>query len=276
MAVAMEKMKLGLIVGVSDDPRKSFERVAALDIPTCQIACTAEAMVDRIDPRGLKEASEETGVEISSLFLVFEGQVYDRRNGPQTMGLVTPRYRRKRLALAKRFSDLVSEMQVPSITSHIGFIPDDPSDPVYRGFLSAMKELAVYCEDKEQVFCFETGQELPSTLKRTILDVGTDNLGVNLDPGNLILYGMANPLDAAEILGEYVKGMHAKDGVWPNRDEPLGHEMPLGEGNVNFKLLIPRLKEKGFRGPVTIEREISGPQQTRDILRARELLDPLL
>jgi sugar phosphate isomerase/epimerase len=272
----MAKMKLGLIVGVSDTPVKSFESVREVGIPTCQLACTAEKMVDKIDPRALREAADETGIEISSFFLLFEGQVFNTEDGPATMGLVAPKHRKKRLELAKKFSDLVREMGVDSITCHIGFIPDDPHGPVYKGFIEVMRECAAYCQDNGQDFLFETGQELPSTLKRTILDVGTGNLGVNLDPANLILYGMANPLDAVEIFGEYVKGMHAKDGVWPNRDEPLGHETPLGEGKVNFELLMPRLKEKGFGGPVTIEREITGPQQRVDILKAKELLDPLL
>jgi len=272
----MEKMKLGLIVGASSDPYESFERVLEVDIPTCQISCSAEMMVDRIDPVRIRKAADDTGIEISSFFLVFEGQIYDLDRGPKTMGLVPPEFRKKRLALSKHFSDIVSEMGVNSITSHIGFIPDDPGDPIYTGFIEVMRELAEYCEDNGQVFCFETGQELPSTLMRTISDIGTGNLGVNLDPANLILYGMANPLDAVDIFGEHVKGMHAKDGLWPNRDEFLGIETPLGEGGVNFRLLMPRLKEKGFTGPVTIEREISGPQQRVDILRAKELLEPLL
>ncbi len=272
----MAKMKLGLIVGVSDDPLESFQRVLDVGIPTCQLACSAEMMVDRMDPRAIRKAADQTGIEISSFFLVFEGQVYDLKDGPRTMGLVPPKFRKKRLRLAKRFSDMVRDMGVGSITSHIGFIPNDPEDEVYRGFVDVMRDYAGYCEDNGQLFCFETGQELPSTLKRTIIDVGTGNLGVNLDPANLILYGMANPLDAVEVSGEYVRGMHAKDGVWPNRDEVLGHETPLGEGMVDFSLLMPRLKEKGFKGPVTIEREISGEKQKVDILKAAELLDPLL
>ena len=62
----------------------------------------------------------------------------------------------------------------------------------------------------------------------------------DFDPANLVLYGKANPIDAVEIIGEYVKGMHAKDGVWPNRDEYLGHETPLGQGMVRFNIIIPR------------------------------------
>lgn len=272
----MNKIKLGLIVGVSDEPKESFEKVLEVDIPTCQLSCTAERLVDKMDPDKIRKAADEVGIEISSFFLLFEGQRFNLKDGPATMGLVAEAFRGKRLQLAKKFSDMVVDMGVHSITSHIGFIPDDPRDPIYLGFLDVMKELAETCGDNGQIFCFETGQELPSTLKRTILDVGTGNLFVNLDPANLILYGMAHPLDAVEIFGTYVRGMHAKDGVWPNRDEVLGHETPLGEGKVNFPLLIPRLKEKGFKGPITIEREITGPQQRTDILKAKAILEPML
>ncbi len=133
-----------------------------------------------------------------------------------------------------------------------------------------MKEFIEKCRKNGQIFCFETGQELPSTLKRTIIDIGLDNTGINLDPANLILYGKANPIDAVEIFGQYVKSIHGKDGLWPNRDECLGKEVPVGQGQVNFPLLLRRLKKAGFNGPVIIEREISGEKQIEDIKKAVE------
>lgn len=273
----MDKMKLGLIVGLfTDNIKVSFEKVASLNIPTCQIACTAEVMVKRLKPVEIRRAADEAGIEISSFFLLFEGQVFNLKDGPGTMGFIPERYRSERLNLAKVYSDMVRDMGVNSITSHVGFIPDNENEPLYRSFIPVMREFAEHCARNGQMFCFETGQELPSTLKRTILDIGTGNIGINLDPANLILYGMANPIDAVEIFGEYVMGFHAKDGLWPNRGEYLGHETPLGEGRVRFELILPRLKAKGFRGPVTIEREISGEQQILDIKKAMEILEPLL
>jgi len=103
-----------------------------------------------------------------------------------------------------------------------------------------------------------------------------ENVGINLDPANLIFYGKANTLDAIEIFGKYVKGMHAKDGLWPNRNEVLGIEVPLGEGMVNFPVLIRRLKKMGYNRPITIEREISGEKQKEDIKKAIEYLSPYL
>ena len=48
---------------------------------------------------------------------------------------------------------------------------------------------------------------------------------------------------------------------------------PLGEGKVNIRLLVSRLKEVGYDGPLTIEREISGEKQIIDILAAKRLLE---
>lgn len=273
----MEKLKLGLIVGIRDENiKESFEKVASLGIPTCQISFSVEDAISKIDPLKIKKLSEEVDVEISAAFMGFKGQIYNLKDGPETMGLVAPKYREERLKQAKDFSDFIKESGIEYIGAHIGFIPDDEQSPIYKSFLPVMKEFLEKCEKNGQIFCFETGQELPSTLKRTIIDLGMKNVGINLDPANLILYGKANPLDAVEIFGEYVKGFHAKDGIWPNRGEVLGKEVPIGEGMVNFPVLLRRLKQKGYNRPLTIEREISGPRQIEDIKRAIEYLTPFL
>jgi len=270
-------MQLGTMVLITENIRKSFEEVVKLGMQTCQISCTAEFMIDKLKPKDIKKASEEFGIEITSFFLVFEGQIYNRiEEGTSTVGFIPEKYRTRRLKLAEKFSDMICEIGVRSITSHVGAIPNDPKNPLYLGFIPVMKKFVEYCQRNGQIFCFETGQELPSTLKRTIIDIGLDNIGINLDPANLILYGMAHPLDAVEILGEYVRGIHAKDALWPNRDEGLWIEVPVGKGEVDFPLLFSRLKEKGFKGPITIEREISGEQQKKDMLEAKKFLEPYL
>jgi L-ribulose-5-phosphate 3-epimerase len=82
-------------------------------------------------------------------------------------------------------------------------------------------------------------------------------------------------VDALDVFGRYVRGVHAKDGCYPTNGSELGRETPLGEGQVNFPVLIPKLKACGFGGALTIEREISGPQQIADIQKAIQLLTPL-
>jgi sugar phosphate isomerase/epimerase len=113
------------------------------------------------------------------------------------------------------------------------------------------------------------------TLLRTIERLGEDHLGVNLDTANLILYGKANPLDALDVFGRYVRDTHIKDGFYPTDGDNLGRQVPVGEGKVDFPAVIARLKELGYTGPLTIEREIRGAEQDRDIRAAVEYLRPL-
>ena len=146
----------------------------------------------------------------------------------------------------------------------------------FNDVVSAIKIVAEHCKENDQYLLFETGQETPVTLRRTIETVGTGNLGINLDPANLILYGKANPVDALDVFGEFVMGIHAKDGNYPTNGHDLGEEMPLGQGKVNFPALVKKLKEVGYDGALTIEREISGEQQIKDIMMAKELLEALI
>ena len=154
----------------------------------------------------------------------------------------------------------------------MGFIPENPGDAQYAATVEAVRTVAAHCKENGQYFLFETGQETPVTLLRTITDVGLDNLGLNLDPANLILYGKANPVDALGVVGKYVRDVHAKDGCYPTDGRALGQETALGEGQVNFPALIAGLKALGYDGAITIEREISGEQQIADILKAKALL----
>jgi L-ribulose-5-phosphate 3-epimerase len=131
------------------------------------------------------------------------------------------------------------------------------------------------CGERGLEFWFETGQETPVVLLRVIEDLGYDNLGINLDPANLLMYGKANPVDALDVFGQYVRGVHAKDGEYPTGGRQLGVEKPLGEGRVNFPVLIPKLKGLGYTSALTIEREISGPKQIADIKHAIAVLSKL-
>jgi sugar phosphate isomerase/epimerase len=83
-------------------------------------------------------------------------------------------------------------------------------------------------------------------------------------------------VDALDVFGDYVRGVHAKDGEYPTDPYKLGVEKRLGDGRVNFPALVGKLKALGYCGALTIEREISGDQQAVDIRHAIEVLTPVL
>jgi L-ribulose-5-phosphate 3-epimerase len=272
----MGKLPLGVILALKDDPLASLEQVQAFGLPTCQILPPSEAYLNGKKIPALLKAVEKTGVSISTVTIGFEGQVWDFIKGPATIGFVPPATRAERVALSKRISDFSKEIGVDQVTGHVGFIPENPEDPNYKDVVETLKEWVGYCGDNGQYFCFETGQETPVTLKRAIEDVGADNIGINFDPANLVMYGKANALDALEILGPYVRGVHCKDGHYPTNPRQLGEEVPLGEGRTNFPELIRRLVTLGYDRPLTIEREVSGERQKKDIAHAIKVLEQIL
>jgi len=271
------KPKLGLIVSLRSDPREEIEKVKNLGFQTCQISCWDVNLYTEEVAEKLKQAVAENEVEITTLWTGFSGKhVWNFTEGPLTIGLVPPDKRKTRLKELRKASKFAEWIDVENLTTHVGFIPEDPNNPVYISLVDVLKDVAKFLEDRGQSFWFETGQETPVTLLRTFQDVGASNFGVNFDPANLLMYGKANPLDALDILGEYVRDVHAKDGEYPKNGYQLGEEKPLGEGRVNFPVFISKLKELNYSGSLTIEREISGPQQIIDIKRGKKYLEELL
>jgi L-ribulose-5-phosphate 3-epimerase len=267
-------LRLGLIINVGQDPDSSIAKVQSLGLPTCQ------AFVDDFTPNlagRLRQALDKHAIEATSLVVGGPGkEIWDFYQGPLTIGLVPRETRAARIAHIKKASDFAKQCGIPAVQTHCGFIPENPNDELYRETVIAMREAAAYCKGNGQNFRYETGQETPITLVRAIQDVGLDNQGVNFDLANLILYGKANPVDAIELLGPFVQGIHAKDGVWPTNPKELGEEVPIGKGKVDFPRIIKRLKELNYRGAVTIEREISGARQLEDVRAAKAYLEKLI
>jgi L-ribulose-5-phosphate 3-epimerase len=268
------KMRLGVILGISPDPDAAIRRVKELGFPTCQVSPSA---TDDETARKLRQALDRYGIEASAAVAGGPGpEVYNFYQGPQTIGLVPRATRAARIQRRKDVSDFAKKAGIPALMGHCGFLPEDPNEPLYKEAVEAIRECAAYCRNNGQRFNCETGQETPITLVRAIRDVGLDNVGVNFDVANLILYGKANPVDAVDILGPYVQGVHAKDGLYPTDPKALGKEVAIGQGKVDFPVIVEKLKKLGYANPVTIEREIRGDKQTADILAAKAYLEKLI
>lgn len=210
----------------------------------------------------------------------YEGEDYsDIPTVLRTVGLVPPETRAKRIAHTKAVSDLASKLGIDSVACHIGFLPHDASDPLYSEMREVALDLCRHCHGNGQSFTLETGQEPAKVLLKFIADVHHPGLKINFDPANMILYGTGDPIEALNMLREHVISVHCKDGDWPPMEHPeaLGQEMPLGDGKVDFPAFIATLKEIGYRGVLSIEREgtKSAEQRDRDIRKAITLLREL-
>ena len=270
-------IKLGVMASLEEGPEEALKKVRDLDLPTCQVTCWTRELLTPAMADQLVEASETHDVEVSTIWTGLPGPaVWNFVEGPVTIGLVPPEYREARVATLKEGADFAARVGAPGITTHAGFIPENLTDPLYAGVVDAIREVAGYCEERDLDFWFETGQETPVVLLRVIETLDMDNVGINLDPANLLMYGKANPVDALDVFGPYVRGVHAKDGEYPTNGRELGVEKPLGEGRVDFPALVSKLQGLGYTGALTIEREISGPRQIKDIQHAVEMLSALI
>jgi len=267
-------LRLGLILGVEPNPDAAMATLKNLGIPTCQVYLNN---FDAALALRLRKSLDNANIEATSLVVGGPGkESWDFYDGPLTIGLIPRETRAARVAHIKAAADFAVRCDIPAIQTHVGFIPENPNDPVYKEAIAAMREVAEYCDRYRQNFRYETGQETAITLVRAIRDVGLENQGVNFDLANLIMYGKANPVDAIEILAPFIQGIHAKDGLWPTNPRELGAEVPIGKGKVDFPRIIQRLKELRYHGAVTIEREISGPQQVEDVRAAADYLRQLI
>ncbi len=221
----------------------------------------------------VREMFEKHEVTISAFWCGWEGpKVWDFYDGQLTLGLVPQDFRVMRMKNLCDGADWAAKLGVTDVVTHMGFIPENPYDPNFMPFCVAVRTVAQHLQKNGQYLLFETGQETPVALVRCFEVVGTDNLGVNLDTANLILYGKANPVDALDVFGQYVRNVHAKDGFYPTNGHSLGREVRIGQGKVDFRAFFSRLKEFGYDGEITIEYEVADNDNLKVILESREYL----
>lgn len=225
----------------------------------------------------INELCQKYNITISAFWCGWPGPcIWNFVEGPLTIGLVPEETRAARAQTMCEGADFAKKLGVTDVVTHMGFIPEDPSDPRFVPFCDTVREIAAYMKKQGQYLLFETGQETPVTMLRCFETVGADNLGVNLDTANLILYGKANPVDSLDVFGKYVRNLHAKDGLYPTDGHSLGSEVRIGDGKVDFRGVIEGLHHLGYTGYITIEREIDGAKQLEDILHAREYLSAII
>lgn len=262
-------MEIGVIHSLAaDKPGSMFSAVRDFNFNVCQLGCWDLSKCTREVAAQIVKESQEASVRICAVWAGVPGPArWNFTEGPVTLGLVPEAYRAERVEALKRWADFAEWIGAPAIITHCGFIPENMTDSAYGEVVEAIREVAVYCESKQLGFWFETGQETPIVLLRTIERIGTSNLGINLDPANLVLYGKGNPIDSLDVFGGYVRNVHVKDGFYPTNGNELGLEVRGGEGKVDFPNFIAKLKQIGYDGELIIEREISGQEQQDDIRR---------
>ena len=275
----MENWSVGVFTSIDAGLGVDLDVAHELGIPTIQIHAPhagnrTQATADEILQRLAKYE-----IKVTAVFGGFDGESYaDFPTVEQTVGLVPAETQAARLAEMKEISDFAKMLGCPVIALHLGFVTHDTESAEYRQIVSVTKELCDYAANNGQSLHLETGQETAEGLVKFIADTGSSNLFVNFDPANMILYGTGEPIEALKMIGNRVRSVHFKDAKWaaaPGKE--WGEEMPLGDGEVGIENYMTTLKEIGYDGPLTIEREIpQDPQrQKAEIGHAVNLINEL-
>ena len=188
-----------------------------------------------------------------------------------------------------RSVDLALEMGAHVVTTHIGVIPAEKND-TYKILQEACGELAEYAHENGAWFAIETGPEPAVRLKEFLDSLSSSGVAVNLDPANLVMVTDDDPVQAVYTLKDYIVHTHAKDGILLRKTDPqiiydffaeggIGDlrldeyfkEVPLGQGKVDFDAWLKALREIGYKGFLTIEREV-GSDPAADIGMAVDFL----
>ena len=228
---------------------------------------------------GWKKALDDEGFTVVTAFAAYKGEDYaDIPTVQRTVGFIPPATRAEREARTLEVSDFAAELGIPGIATHVGFVPESNRDEHYIIVRDMVRRVCDHAAKHKQTFALETGQEGADTLLDFFLEVNRENLRINFDPANMILYGTGDPIAAVDVLRAHVVTVHCKDGDWPPKGVPgaLGMEKPLGQGAVGMERFLAKLKQIHYKGPLCIEREVQDKEErARDIRMGVELLKKL-
>ena len=275
----MDKWPIGVFTSVDAGLGVKLEVAHELGVPTIQLHAPHQATRTKENADKFLARLRELGITLTCVFGGFEGESY--ANIPtvvKTVGLVPPETRAARTKEMKEIADFAKLLNCPVVALHLGFVPHDTKSTLYQEVLAVTRDVCDHCLRNGQSLHLETGQESADELLQFIQDVQRDNLFINFDPANMILYGTGEPIAALRKVGRYVKSIHCKDGKWAQHPgQEWGQEVPLGAGDVNMEQYLRTLQEIGYIGPLTIEREIpqEPARQKAEIGHAVKLLSEL-
>ncbi len=264
------------------DTKQAIEKAAEVGAKGIQMYAT----------KGEHAPENMTKVKIAELkdMMQSNGLVFSAICGDLGMGFGNPELNPELIEKSKRILDLAKELGTDVVTTHIGVVPTDKSNPRYAVMQEACAELSRYADSLEAHFAIETGPEVSMVLKGFLDSLGSRGVAVNLDPANLVMVTGDDPVQAVYNLKDYIVHTHAKDGIKLHDNNPevvygiIEDEIPtgegfrevaLGEGSVPFNNYLAALDDIGYRGFLTIEREV-GDDPAADISLAANFLRDLM
>jgi sugar phosphate isomerase/epimerase len=279
----VESLKLPLFDGL-----KKAAELGAGGVQIYAVARNGHNLLNysRSQLKELKGYCEDHGLEVAALCGDLGGHGFRQEKG-----------NRERIDLSKRLIDIALELGTRIMTTHIGVVPADTSEPMYSIMAEGLREVGEYAGSSGAFLAIETGPETPEALKFFIEKaVCSKGIAVNMDPANLVMVQNVDPVKAVYLLKDHIVHTHAKDGIHIKKCDPeivykafaeggfkqlvaetgdLFKETPLGQGGVNWESYIQALRDIGYDGFLTIEREV-GENPIDDIDSAIKFLNSIV
>ncbi len=276
----MDKWPIGVFASIDAGLGVKLEVAQELGIPTIQLHAPSAATRTEAHAARFLRRLEEMDIALTAVFGGFEGESYaDIPTTQRTVGLVPEATRAARTAEMKQIADFARRLGCSVVALHLGFIPHAAAGHRdYDAIVAVTRDLCDHCRANGQNLHLETGQETAEGLLQFLSDVTRENLFVNFDPANMILYGTGEPIQALQQISPYVRSIHCKDALWAEHPgQEWGREVPLGEGQVDMGRYLRTLQQIGYDGPLTIEREIpqEPARQKAEIGKAVQVLQQL-
>lgn len=284
------KNKIGVIVdSFGIGVREGLKKAKEVGAEGVQIyAVKGEMDPENLSPaarRELKSYIDSLGLEISALCGDLGGHGFQDKAANAA-----------KIEKSKRILDLAKELGTNIVTTHIGIVPHDSNSEVFETMQKACEELSQYASSMGGYFAIETGPETSAHLKSFLDTLSSKGVSVNFDPANMVMVTGDDPVQGVHTLKDYIVHTHVKDGIrFKEVDpreiygalgyEPMDHgkiaemvrsgeifkEVPLGEGKVDFDAYFQALVDIGYKGYLTIEREV-GDQPEVDIRKAVDFI----
>ena len=279
----MNTFPIGVIIdSFRTDMQTALKKAEIMGVKGIQVYSTRGQMSpENLTPSKRKEflkRVKDHGLEISALC------------GDLGQGFGDPLKNKVNIEKSKHILDLAKDLETSIVTTHIGVIPQDPHHERYKIMQEACFKLSQYADACQAHFAIETGPETAMTLKHFLDALGSKGVAVNLDPANFVMVTGDDPVEAVYTLRDYIVHTHAKDGrrllirdpemIYGLVEETIQEgkafiELPLGQGDVDFKKYLQALTDIGYKGFLTIEREV-GDNPEADIRLAVNFLNHIM
>lgn len=276
----MSDFSIGVIIdSFRTDIKTAVKKAAEIGVQGIQVYSTSGDMAPEVlvgqKRKDFLKLVKDNGLVISAL-------CGDLGSG----GFTLPDQNPNKIERSKRILELAKDLETDVVTTHVGVIPEDSRRDRYKILQEACGQLAEYADSIDAHFAIETGPETSATLKGFLDSLNSRGVAVNLDPANLVMVTGDDPAKAVRNLKDYIVHTHAKDGkqlYFKDPDiiygmvkseivtSPSFEEVPLGEGQVNWEEYLSALREIGYTGFLTIEREV-GDDPEADIRKAVDFL----